>query len=180
MEAPSQAARIELKLRDLGQLFNSLDPSPFRERSLDPEAEAFVVSWARDLPHRSELELVVHLATPPHDRELAAHVQEAVQGHFAYLAETKAREFRQLMARGRLSLSIGLGFLALCTLASEALPHGSDSPFTSLLREGLVIGGWVAMWRPIEIFLYDWWGVRRQQRSYERLARMPVHLEASA
>jgi hypothetical protein len=35
------------------------------------------------------------------------------------------------------------------------------------------------MWRPIEIFLYDWWSVRRQQRDYERLARMPVHIETA-
>lgn len=173
-------ARIELKLRDLGQLFNSLDPSPFRERSLDPEAEAFIVSWARDVPHGSELELRVHLATPPRDRELAAHAQEAVRGHFAYAAESKAREFRQLMARGRVSLWIGLTFLALCTLSGNALQNASASPFVPLVRESLLIGGWVAMWRPIEIFLYDWWDVRRQQQNYERLARMPVHLEASA
>ena len=32
--------------------------------------------------------------------------------------------------------------------------------------------GWVAMWRPLEIFLYDWWPVRRLQVAYERLARM--------
>ena len=180
MEAPQHVARIELKLRELGQLFNSLDPSPFRERSLDPEAEAFIVSWARDLPHTSALELRVHLAEPPRDREQASHVAAAVQGHFAYLAEVKAREFRQLMARGRVSLWIGLAFLAMCTLAGNALPHASASPFVPLLREGLLIGGWVAMWRPIEIFLYDWWGVRRQQRNYERLARMPVRIEGSA
>jgi hypothetical protein len=179
VEAPKPAGRIELKLRELGQLFNSLDPSPFRERSIDLEAEAFIVSWARELPHTAELELVVHLAEPPRDLELAAHMEAAVQGHFAYLAESKAREFRQLMARGRASLWIGLAFLALCTLAGNALPRGGDSPFVPLLREGLLIGGWVAMWRPIEIFLYDWWGVRRQQRNFERLARMPVHIETS-
>jgi hypothetical protein len=28
----------------------------------------------------------------------------------------------------------------------------------------LVIGGWVAMWRPMEVFLYDWWPVRAEAR----------------
>ena len=83
MEASKPAGRIELKLRELGQLFNSLDPSPFRERSLDLDAETFIVSWARELPHTAELELLVHLAEPPRDRDLAAHVEAAVQGHFA-------------------------------------------------------------------------------------------------
>ena len=33
------------------------------------------------------------------------------------------------------------------------------------------------MWRPLEIFLYDWWPVRSDQRLLERLARMQVRLE---
>ena len=32
-------AKIELNLSRLSQLFNSLDPSPFRERDLDLDAE---------------------------------------------------------------------------------------------------------------------------------------------
>ena len=180
MDAPAPAGRIELKLRELNQLFHSLDPSPFRERSLDSEASEFIVSWARDLSPGEPLELVVYLSEPPRDRDLAQHAEAAVRSHFAYLAEGKKREFRQLMARGRSSLWIGLGFLGLCTLAGNLLPMSDDSAYVRFVREGLLIGGWVAMWRPIEIFLYDWWGVRRQQRGYERLARMPVRIEGTA
>jgi hypothetical protein len=42
----------------------------------------------------------------------------------------------------------------------------------AVLHESLVIGGWVAMRRPLEIFLYDWWPVRREVKLYRRLARM--------
>jgi len=41
---------IELSLRDVDQLFNTMDPSPFHERDLDPDCEEFIVSWARELP----------------------------------------------------------------------------------------------------------------------------------
>jgi hypothetical protein len=40
----------------------------------------------------------------------------------------------------------------------------------------LVIGGWVAMWRPLEIFLYDWWPIRDERQLYERLSVMPVRV----
>ena len=173
-------ARIELKLRDVNQLFHTLDPSPFRERSLDEAAEAFIVSWARDLPHKASLELLVHLPDHGRDDELCAQVETAVQSHFQYLAEVKRREFRQLMARGRTSLLIGLSFLALCMIVGNALASVGSSALFQFGRESLLIGGWVAMWRPIEIFLYDWWGVRRQERNYERLGRMPVRLSGPA
>ena len=171
-----EIARIELKLRDINQLFHTLDPSPFLERSLDEAAEAFIVSWARDLPHQADFELLVHLPDPRPDGDLQAQVESAVQTHFRYLAEGKRREFRQLMARGRTSLLIGLTFLGLCMVVGNALASVGDSALFLFGRESLLIGGWVAMWRPIEIFLYDWWGVRRQERDYQRLGCMPVRI----
>ena len=76
----SKIARIEVALRDVNQLFHTLDPSPFRERSLDEAAEAFIVSWARDLPHRAELELLVHVRGPLPDGELTEQVEMAELG----------------------------------------------------------------------------------------------------
>jgi len=45
-----------------------------------------------------------------------------------------------------------------------------------IARESLTIGGWVSMWRPLEIFLYDWWPIRSEVRLSERLAAMPVRI----
>ena len=170
---------IEVRLRELAQLFNLMDPSPFIDRDLDADAEDFIVSWARELPHSRELELVIHLATPP-ARDLAEGTEEAVRHYFASRAALKRRELRQLLRRGRISLLIGLLFLAACFglggLAMQLMP-GRWNEFTEL---GLQIVGWVAMWRPLEIYLYDWWPVRADERLLERLARMRVRLQLPA
>ena len=108
MSAP-RPARILLRLRELAQLFNSMDPSPFLDRDLDADAEEFILSWARELPAGSPFELDIHLATvPPPDR--IAGVEEAVQHYFATRTLIKQREFHQLLRRGRLSLLVGLLF----------------------------------------------------------------------
>ena len=52
---------IEVRVGELRQLFNAIDPSPFRERDLDPRADEFIVEWARDLPRDAPLALRVHL-----------------------------------------------------------------------------------------------------------------------
>src|SRR5215813_6671552 len=49
-------------------------------------------------------------------------------------------------------------------------------PFGEILRESLTIGGWVSMWRPLEVFLYDWWPVRNEARLSDRLTAMPVRI----
>lgn len=168
---------MELRLRELAQLFNSLDPSPFIERDLDSEAERFIVSWARELPHHANLELLIHLASEPGER--AGGVQAAVNHYFASRAEIKDRELRQLLRRGRANLLIGLLFLAACfglgLLAREVMPGG----WNDFIELGLQIVGWVAMWRPLEIFLYDWWPIRSDRRLLERLSRMPVRLQVT-
>jgi hypothetical protein len=32
------------------------------------------------------------------------------------------------------------------------------------------------MWRPMEIYLYDWWPLRNRGRTYARLSQMPVEV----
>ena len=44
----------------------------------------------------------------------------------------------------------------------------------ALIQDSLVIGAWVALWRPLEIFLYDWWPIRAEARLFDRLGEMDV------
>lgn len=48
--------------------------------------------------------------------------------------------------------------------------------FEGLARESLTIAGWVAMWRPMEIYLYDWWPLRRRGKLFEKLSRIQVEV----
>jgi hypothetical protein len=49
-------------------------------------------------------------------------------------------------------------------------------PLASIISESLIIVGWVANWKPIEIFLYEWWPIRRQISLYERLRDAEVSI----
>ncbi|MBC7367051.1 MAG: hypothetical protein H7343_09615 [Undibacterium sp.] len=167
----SGPAVIELRLRELAQLFNSLDPSPFLERDLDADAEEFIASWAVEIPMHRELSLVIHLATPP---TTGSDAEEAVQAYFRHRAEHKQREFTQLLRRGRVSLLVGVLFLVACLSVAGLLPRLLHASVASVIKESLTIIGWVALWRPLEIYLYDWWPVRSERRNLQRLARMQV------
>jgi hypothetical protein len=171
----SHPARINLKLRELSQLFNSMDPSPFLDRDLDDDAEEFIVSSARELQGAHNFELIVHLSTPP-DVQRAAETQHAVQHYFAARAELKDREFRLLLRRGHSVLLIGLLFLASCLVLSELATTFVPNKLGEVLHEGLIIAGWVAMWRPLEIYLYDWWPLRHEGLAFKRLSKMRVRV----
>lgn len=167
---------IEVNLTELNQLFNSLDPSPFHERDLDHDAEEFIVSWAQEHPRKHDLKLVLHLAKRPTDvadaRQLVA---DSIAHYFAYRAEMTLRDFKRLMHEGRASFIIGLLFLGSCQLAATLLTP-ADGNWQSVAREGLTIIGWVAMWKPLEIYLYRWWPLLALIKLYQRLSRMPVEV----
>jgi len=46
-----------------------------------------------------------------------------------------------------------------------------------IIRESLTIGGCVSMWRPLEVFVYDWWPIRNEAKLSDRLAAMPVRIQ---
>jgi hypothetical protein len=52
-----------VRIHEVGQLFNSIDPSPFTERDLDDDAEAYIVGWAREVDAQGPFRIVVHLPT---------------------------------------------------------------------------------------------------------------------
>jgi len=174
MQTPSDNV-ITLRLRELTQLFNSMDPSPFVERDLDAYAEEFITSWARELPSTRELELVIQLAVATSPERLAG-VEDAVRRYFATRAMIKRLEFGQLMRRGRLSLGVGLIFLVICLLLGQLVAKSGSGSAASIVQEGLTICGWVAMWRPLEVYLYDWWPLLEERRRLDLLAKIRVRI----
>lgn len=51
-----------------------------------------------------------------------------------------------------------------------------EALFRAIASESLVVFGWVAMWRPAEIFLYDWLPITRRRRLFRRLAAAEVEV----
>lgn len=174
---PPKCSIIEVHVAELKQLFNSIDPSPFRTRDLDREAEEFIVGWAKELPRDVPLALVVDLDREAGLPDEAAVLRDAIHEFFRQRAEAYRRRLRELLRRGRTSLLIGLTVLATAIALGDFLATlMKTSRIGEILRESLTIGGWVSMWRPLEIFLYDWWPIRSEAQLSDRLAAMPVRI----
>lgn len=152
-----------------------MDPSPFIEKDLDDEAEEFIVSWAEEFSPHARLDLRVYLERWP-EQDPTELIRQAVHNYFTYRAELTNLEFKHLMKQGRTSLFIGLSFLAACLTVIETLLRGEQGAWAGVLRESLTIAGWVAMWRPMQIYLYDWWPLQRRGRIYAKLSQIPVEV----
>lgn len=162
-------ACIDIRLKTSQQLFDNRDPAPFRERDLDAAAVEYITASAQDIPRATPLRLVL-LVTDETPGEAPAEVLvDAVRSHFAYERDQTERRLREHVRRGQFTFLVGACVLVLFITLAElttALPAGH---VRQVLREGLTITGWVAMWRPLDLLLYDWWPMLGARRRFERL-----------
>jgi hypothetical protein len=174
----ARATTIEIRLAALDQLFNSLDPSPFHEKELDQKAEDYIVGSVDEAPLKTPLALVIRLPASLGTVE-SGPIQGAVHNHFSYRLMETRRRLRFHFREGRIALFFGLVFLALCVAIRELVFAPGQGAIAQMFAEGLLILGWVAMWHPLQIFLYDWWPLRHQIRLHAKLAKMPVIVQST-
>ncbi len=168
---------IEIRVSAPEQLLNSLDPAPFRSRDLDDKAADYIMGTAEETRESGQLQLVIDLPANEAERELTRELPAAIRNSFAYRADCTRRDLRDLFRRGRVSLAIGLLILATSIVSVQFIEMSvGSSTLAQTLEQGLFIVGWVAIWRPMEIFLYEWWPIRHQIKLLDRLAKIPVEI----
>lgn len=162
---------IEIRVNEVAQLFHTLDPFPFREKDLDREAEEYIVGWARELPTDRPFKIIVHFPKAEAQMVAAGELREAFGRYFIGRADVIQGDLNELFRIGRRSLTIGVAILFACLFSAQFVAgYLSDAPFKRIIEESFLIFGWVANWRPLEIFLYDWWPIAHRRDLYRRLA----------
>jgi hypothetical protein len=170
------AATVNVHVRDLAQLFHSLDPSPFWDRDLDRHAAAFIEDEFRDKRPADAWHLDVHV----HEgHALAGDLQQAIKNYYRRLAASVQRELREHLLLGQLGLLGGVAIFLL-SMGSQQLLQRSLGDVPRILDEGLIILAWIALWRPVEVLAYEWVPLFRRRRLYDRLAAVRVSVRASA
>ena len=165
---------IDIKVAHANQLFDGRDPAPFRERDLDDDAVEYLLAAAEEIPRSQALAIAVAISDEPEATIPSDLILEAVRSHFGYeLAQTQ-RRLRDHIRRGQMSLAVGLTMLVTFLALAELTLALQPGPLRDILREGFVITGWVAMWRPLEILLYDWWPIVGERRQIRRILDAPV------
>jgi hypothetical protein len=168
------AKSIEVMVKSPARLFHELDPSPLAGRDLDEQVESYILACAREL-HLTEYLLILHVpASEMPDQAQAAGLADAIRAYFSYRRDEEQKKLRSLLHSGRNALGVGFTFLFVCGALGWLLLRALPSPFGSFFNEGLLIIGWVALWRPLEILLYDWRPIRRDWQDIDALTRMRV------
>ena len=85
-----------------------LDHSPFTERDLDDDAEAYIVGWAREVDTGVPFRIVVHLPAGEAEKARERNLESAMGNYLAYRVGMLERDLSGLLRVGRRSLLIGI------------------------------------------------------------------------
>ena len=177
----AKAHEITVHLHDLSELFTAPSGDPFSD-------EISLVSgmdWILDelTPHTlgwgARTKTTIVLPKGGLDPSLATKTHVAVKRYCQYKIRHNQHALVALRWQGVKALQMGIVFLAVSLLLSAFLSGISFVPgfLGTLLSNGLVIVGWVSLWRPIEIFLYEWWPYWRENQLYTHMMNMQIVLE---
>lgn len=167
---------VELELHSLMQLFNSFDPAPFHEKELDPQAEEYIYNTVAEFPLKKPLEILIYVPPSEVDGEAGRFLKGAIKNHFSYKKVLTDMELRRLLQRGRRNMTIAIIFLSLCLLMIRLLSTLEEGLVSTMLSEGLIIIGWVAMWEPVYVFLYGWWPIVQKRNIYRKILSMDINV----
>ncbi len=169
---------VDVAVKNSRQLFNERDPAPFRERDLDENFVTYVSSSVQEFPLKTPMKLRIVIQDKTDLLVEQNILREAIRAHFIYESRLAQAKLQKRLRVGRWFFLIGLVSLFVCLSASQFLSSlESSSQILPILREGFVIVGWVAMWRPIDVFLYDWWHLLEQRRFLEKIVQMSLDVQ---
>ncbi len=167
---------IDIRVNSVLQLFDARDPAPFRDRDLDDDFTEYIVASIEELPFKTPVCVRILVAQKPSDLG-ADSITEAIQTYFQYQIELKHLQFSKIRKMANMFLLVGLVILSICLGLAQYLPQFESHLLNSTLREGIVIFGWVSLWRPIELLLFDWYPIYDRIRLFKKILATEVQVK---
>ena len=165
-----------LHLDNLAQFFAVSEPDPFDPRT---RLASGLETIASELKPKALIRKVRTTIVLPADQitpDAEARLREALTRYCQYQIRQNRQDLISLRWQGIKALQNGIIFLGVCLLLSTLFENAELLP--EWLRrfggEGFLIAGWVSLWHPIEILLYEWWPFSRQIHIYESISRMEI------
>ena len=165
-----QLSEIQLPLQGVDQILLKTGTSGYSRRMLNEDVEEFIIEAAESFPRKNAIAITITL--PVKEIARASEVETAIASHFGYLRRRSEKKRKHTLQVGWRSLFIGFAFLVLVfvltKIGDRILPTGGLS---AMIRESLVILGWVAMWRPADLLLYEWHQFKRDATLFGRIEK---------
>jgi hypothetical protein len=141
--------------------------------TLNREFEEYIFSSVRNYPIDKRVKAVIYVSK---DIDEAESVMHAINKHFARKAIEYNHQLRQQLSQWIGNMIIGILFLVLCLILVQILDVFSHINIIKIVKESLLIIGWVALWEPVSFLLFGWRAIKRDKLICGKLSTIPVSI----
>lgn len=166
IDQATDAYMIEACLDDYGDLFNEWDPAPFKRREIDPDLQFYLEGSSDEISHRYPIELIFSLPAGQRNEVIEQEVRIGLRNGFNFKLYLLKKEIQSSNTRTLRYVLMGFVTLWAARLLSEP---AEAYTLTSVLTEGLFIGGWVFLWEAVSLFFFSNQELYQRYRTYIRL-----------
>lgn len=103
-------------------------------------------------------------------------MKESIKKHFSYKEKETRLDLKQALKHWGINMLIGVLFLVLCLILVEVLEPFTYIKTLKIVKEGLLIVSWVALWEPITFILFNRRAMRRDINYYKKLSTIPIEI----
>lgn len=164
---------IEVRIKTAQQLFDARDPAPFRERDLDDDFVEYITSSFLEFPKYSLAKIVIYVEENESKDTSKEAIETAIRAFFSFQIDFQQSHLKAFFRRAQVFLLIGLAVLGICLSVSQAISENAGQIY-QVLKEGLIIFGWVSIWKPIETLLFDWYPLFEKLQLYKRIQKSEI------
>ena len=162
---------INVVVKKYEDIFNDLDPSPFKRRDLNSNLIRCLEDCSSDIPLRYNIILQFQVPESKRNMELEERIKTGLKTYFSFIMNSFTRRIK--MSDRRSMCFVGISFLLLLA-ASFMNSLGIDNILFQTLTEGFFIGGWVFLWEAISSYSIKKIEIKNQHRQYKRLLSSPI------
>ena len=177
---------ITLSVNSIDQLFIAPPLNPFAKDEVELLGQPALMRVFKKMEPdslRRQKKVRLTLLLPPDQisTDLSERGQNALQRYGQAQIEDNRLRIKRTIWVGLRGFPLGLLFLGVCmglsaTFGSQVITFIPEN-INSLLAEGLVVIGWIALWNPVSAFIYDWVPFHRENQVYRKMMAMEIRFK---
>lgn len=176
IDKTTDAYMIEAALDDYVDIFNEWDPAPFKRRELAPDLLVYLEGSSNEISFRYPIELTFTLPAHKRNEAIEQEARTGLQNSFNFKLYLLRKEIRTINLLTLRYVLMGFGTLfAAQWLSAPAQAY----TVTTVLTEGLFIGGWVFLWEAVSLFFFSNREIHHRYRTFTRLRDARVVFQES-
>lgn len=144
------------------------------KKIIDPDADELIFEEAEKYKNDKDIKIVV-VVKQKFDEVGEEHFKNKFKENYIYKVEELTKDYKRHGKRFRVAFRNGSILLVIC-LGIGYIAIGINNVFGTIVNEIAIIAGWVAIWHPVEYYLFDRPIEKKRIKIYENLTRVEVEL----